>query len=130
MGERVLRRPFFARMKNPSARWAPGQALAALEAHLRQRPDDVEALTDVAILLEATGRAPQTALARYDEALRLDPGHFRARLNRAVLMAALGRLEEALQDNLQLTKRYVGSWAAFYNPVSYTHLTLPTSDLV
>lgn len=102
-------------MKIPSARLAPGQALAALEAHLRQRPDDVEALTDAAILLEASGGAPQAALARYDEALRLAPGHFRARLNRAALMAVLGRLEEALQDNLQLTKRYVGSWAAFYN---------------
>lgn len=102
-------------MKNPSAHPAPGQALAALEAHLRQRPDDVEALTDAAILLEASGGAPQAALARYDEALRLAPGHFRARLNRAALMAMLGRLEEALQDNLQLTKRYVGSWAAFYN---------------
>lgn len=102
-------------MKNPSAHPAPGQALAALEAHLRQRPDDVEALTDAAILLEASGGAPQAALARYDEALRLAPGHFRARLNRAALMAVLGRLEEALQDNLQLTKRYVGSWAAFYN---------------
>lgn len=102
-------------MKNPSAHPAPGQALAALEAHLRQRPDDVEALTDAAILLEASGGAPQAALARYDEALRLAPGHFRARLNRAALMAVLGRLEEALQDNLQLAKRYVGSWAAFYN---------------
>ena len=102
-------------MKNPSAHPAPGQALAALEAHLRQRPDDVEALTDAAILLEASGGAPLAALARYDEALRLAPGHFRARLNRAALMAMLGRLEEALQDNLQLTKRYVGSWAAFYN---------------
>lgn len=102
-------------MKNPSAPPAPGQALAALEAHLRQRPGDVEALTDAAILLEASGGAPQAALARYDEALRLAPGHFRARLNRAALMAVLGRLEEALQDNLQLTKRYAGSWAAFYN---------------
>ncbi|PKO70526.1 MAG: hypothetical protein CVU20_10255 [Betaproteobacteria bacterium HGW-Betaproteobacteria-14] len=101
-------------MKIPSARPAPGQALAALEAHLRQRPDDVEALTDAAILLEASG-TPHAALARYDEALRLAPGHFRARLNRAALMAALGRLKEALQDNLQLTKRYVGSWAAHYN---------------
>ena len=96
-------------MKNPSAPPAPGQALAALEAHLRQRPGDVEALTDAAILLEASGGAPQAALARYDEALRLAPGHFRARLNRAALMAVLGRLEEALQDNLQLTKRYAGS---------------------
>lgn len=101
-------------MKLPSARPAPGQALAALEAHLRQRPDDVEALTDAAILLEASG-TPHAALARYDEVLRLAPGHFRARLNRAALMAALGRLEDALQDNLQLIKRYVGSWAAHYN---------------
>lgn len=100
--------------ESPSVTPAPVHALAALEAHLRQRPDDVEALTDAAILLEASG-APQAALARYDEALRLAPGHFRARLNRAALMALHGRLEGALQDNLQLTKRYVGSWAAFYN---------------
>ena len=101
-------------MENLSARPAPGQALAALEAHLRQQPNDVEALTDIAILLEASGET-QSSLSRYDQALRLAPDHFRALLNRAVLAAALGRLDEALQDNLQLTKRYVGSWAAFYN---------------
>ncbi len=76
-----------------------GDALGLLEQAVAARPQDVEALSNLALALREAGRA-EDALATLDRALAIDPGRAGALANRAALHAERGRLPQAQADYL------------------------------
>ncbi len=75
----------------------PLEALAGLEAVLRQDPENHEALHMSGVILQSLGRSFE-ALKAYDEALLIKPDQCEILLNRSTLLEQLGRLEEALSS--------------------------------
>ncbi|HWX89687.1 MAG TPA: tetratricopeptide repeat protein, partial [Rhizomicrobium sp.] len=71
------------------------EALADIEAALKIRPDDPEALLNHANVLKSLNRM-EAALAGFDRALVLKPGWPQGENNRGTVLQALGRYDEAL----------------------------------
>jgi predicted O-linked N-acetylglucosamine transferase (SPINDLY family) len=73
------------------------EALAGYADVLRQRPDHLDAGTNLGNALHATGRSGE-AVAQYDRVLAAAPTHVPAAYNRGTVLRSLGRREEAVEQ--------------------------------
>lgn len=95
------------------------RALDAQRQLVRDRPDDPEALNDLANLLVFAGREAE-AEAVYRTALALDPSRVAARFNLALLLQQTGRSKEALEELREVLREAPDyAWAEYQVGVYY-----------
>ena len=75
----------------------PDEAIAELKAAVKLKPDDSEAIYNLAVHLKAAGRLQQ-AIDEYYEAVRLAPDFFEARNNLGVALIDDGQPREAIKQ--------------------------------
>ncbi len=89
-----LENPDVARARALHQAGRHAEALAEIEALLRSRPDEAEALVLRGDILVDTGRLEE-AVGSYDRALAIAPDHPHAHDYRGIALAQMGRLEDA-----------------------------------
>ena len=108
--------------------------LASLSEIIAAHPDDPQAYNMRGAVYGEAGHNDQ-ALADFNKAIGLDPNYAQAYANRALIYRKTAKFDLALaDDNKALTidasyaPAYLGRGIVY--PVSYTHLTLPTTERV
>ena len=107
----------------------PHDAYSIFQAIVESDPDNIEAHNGMAKSLDYTGD-PQGALMAYNNSLNIQPNQPEVWLNIGNLYYTgndLSNAANAYKKAIDLEPQF---GRAYNNPVSYTHLTLPTILLV
>ena len=108
---------------------------AMLRHALAKAPDSWQLVNSLGLALQELGRLDEAA-GHFRHALQLRPGYAAAHNNLAGLLLRRGELHDAEHHYREALRLRPGNVHVQQNlekvqkPVSYTHLTLPTSDLV